>query len=151
MGNKPRNLVLSGLIKRRRDIKAKADYIAKQLVTLQEDVSALDKAICVIDPDFDLASIKPKRYIDPDRVLVPYQSEVTQLISDKNNPLTVAEICNKLIATGHPCESSADRKLMRDKIKNYLRRKVRRGWVIRENGRYRLCDTMIEARKPPAR
>jgi len=148
MEDKPRNLVLSGLIKRRRDIKAKADYLTKQINTLEQDVCALDKAIHVIDPDFDLTTIKPKRYIDPDRKLIAYQSEVTELLKDLDNPLTVAEICDRLIATGHPCESSADRKLMRDKIKNYLRRKVRRGWVVKENGRYRLCDSLVTAAEP---
>ena len=59
--SKPRNLVLSSLIKQRRDFQAKADYLTREVNTLQENVSALDKAIQVIDPDFDLGTIKPKR------------------------------------------------------------------------------------------
>ncbi len=142
--SKPRNLVISGLIKQRRDIQAKADYLTRELFALQENVAALDKAILVIDPTFNLGTITPKRYMDPDRRLIPYQSEVAQMISD--GPHTVAEICDKLIAAGHPCETSDERRMLRDKIKNHLTRKIKRGWVVKDGCRYRLTDELAAAR-----
>ncbi len=140
---KPPNVVVSGLIKRRRDIQAKSDYLTRQFLALQQDLDALDKSINIIDPTFDLKTIKPKQYLDPERKLLPYQSEVAQMLSDREKPLTLAEICDKLIEGGHPCESSEDRKKIRDKIKNHLVRKVKSGWIVKENSRYRLSDSLL--------
>jgi len=144
---KPPNVVVSGLIKRRRDIQAKSDYLTRQLFALQEDIAALDRSIRIIDSEFNLASIKPKKYIDPDKAPIPYQAEVAQMLSNPEKPLTVAEICDRLISNGHPCGSGKERAMMRDKIKNHLRRKMVRGWVVRENGRYSRCDDMAYPRK----
>ena len=144
MATKTNSFVIPGLIKRRRDIQAKADYLTRQLDSLSADLESLDKAIKVIDPDFDLSTIRPKQYIDPNRKLIPYQSEVMQMLGSRENLLTVAEICDELVKNGHPCNSVSDRARLRDKIKNYLRRKIRRGWVVKEGSRYRLCDSMLE-------
>ena len=63
-----------------------------------------------------------------------------------DSSLTVAEICEKLIAAGHPCGNSEECRKMRGKIKNYLMRKVKRGWVVKDGRRYRLSDELVAAR-----
>ncbi len=62
-----------------------------------------------------------------------------------DSPHTAPEICDKLIAAGHPCETSDERRMLRDKIKNHLTRKIKRGWVVKDGSRYRLSDELVAA------
>ena len=50
-----------GLVKRRRDLQAQADFVQGKLMALELDIVTLDNAIRLVDPKFDLSKIKPKR------------------------------------------------------------------------------------------
>ncbi len=53
--------VLSGLTKRRAELAGEADTLHTRLAQIATDVGHLDAVIRQFDPDYDLASIQPKR------------------------------------------------------------------------------------------
>jgi len=81
MANQSNKTIISGLVDRRRDLKAKADYHSRESSLLQADIATLDKAIHVIDPAFDLSAIKPKRYNKPPEYTMA-EKELSGLIAE---------------------------------------------------------------------
>ena len=137
MGKPIQPVVISGLVKRRRDLHAKADYLAKQLVVLRADIITLDNAIKVIDPDFDLKEIKPKRYHPPD-TFEPFQQSVMTALRNSSDYLAVAEVCDQLTDYGYQSLSKGDKKKLRDRLKAFLYRQTRRGWVEKRDAKFKL-------------
>ncbi len=51
--------VVSGLVRRRRELALEADTVRGQYEALLADVAALDRSILLFDPDFAIAAIAP--------------------------------------------------------------------------------------------
>jgi DNA-binding transcriptional ArsR family regulator len=51
--------VVSGLVRRRRELALEADIVRGQYEALLADVAALDRSILLFDPDTDIAAIAP--------------------------------------------------------------------------------------------
>ena len=54
--------VLSGLISKRTDIKSELDFLKSKIVEMENILNCLEVSINVFNPDFDLNTIKDKRY-----------------------------------------------------------------------------------------
>jgi len=138
MANQSNKTIISGLVGRRRDLKAKADYYSRESSLLQADIATLDKAIHVIDPAFDLSTIKPKRHNKPPTYTIDYQVEVIKLLRDSGRAWTVAELATEWQKRNSQALSQKDRDRMRDRIKNFLYRQAKKGFVIKEKDEFRI-------------
>ena len=58
----PETHVLSALIKKRSEIAGEIEYFEKQLKEHRENLISLDKTIHIFDPEYNISSIKNKRY-----------------------------------------------------------------------------------------
>lgn len=139
MANQSNKTIISGLVDRRRDLKAKADYHSRESSLLQADIATLDKAIHVIDPAFDLSAIKPKRYNKPPEYTIDYQIEVIKLLRDSGRAWTVAELATEWQKRNSQALSQKDRHRLRDRIKNFLLRQDKKGFVIKDKTKFRLA------------
>ena len=70
-----------GLIKQRRDLQAQADHVQQTLTSLNLDILTLDNAIKLMDPLFDLSTIKTKQYHATHQSLRDYQQRVIQYLT----------------------------------------------------------------------
>jgi len=139
MANQSNKTIISGLVGRRRDLKAKADYHARESRLLQADIVALDKAIHVIDPTFDLSTIKPTRFNKPPEYTIDYQIAVIKLLRDSGRGWSVAELATKWQKVNSQALSIKDRHKLRDRIKNFLYRQARKGFIVKEKDKFRLA------------
>ena len=134
--------MITALVKRRRDLQAKADYLDRQAVLLRTDMLALDNAIKVIDPDFNLSSIKIKRFTPQPEHRPHYQAVIIQLLRTSDRPMTIAELTTeyqKEYQKKYSCEfSQKERNKLRERIKGFMSRQLKKGFVAKEGPAYRL-------------
>lgn len=138
MANQSNKTIISGLVGRRRDLKAKADYHSRESSLLQSDIAALDKAIHIIEPAFDLSTIKPTRLNKPPKYTIDYQIAVIKLLRDSGRAWTVAEIATEWQKRNSQALSQKDRHKLRDRIKNFLYRQVEKGFIAKNGAKFRL-------------
>jgi len=90
--------VLAGLTKRRAELTGEADALRARLAQIGVDVGHLDAVIRQFDPDYDLASIRPKRRRGPD---VAGRGEMSRFIlgvlREATEPVTTQEVVRRLM------------------------------------------------------
>jgi hypothetical protein len=128
--------VLSGLARKRAELAGEADALRARLVQVGTDLGHLDAAIRLFDPDYDLASIRPKRLRDPDMARPGEMSRfVLDVLRGVAEPMPTPDIAARLIVERGL--DSADRKLARTLTKRVctaLRHQERRGTVQSRQG-----------------
>ncbi len=108
--------VLAGLTKRRAELTGEADTLKARLAQIGTDLGHLDAVICQFDPDYNLASIRPKRPRGPD---VAGRGEMSRFIlgvlRDATEPVTTQEVARRLMTErGQDME---DRRLVAQSMK----------------------------------
>ncbi len=85
--------VLSGLTKRRAELAGEADALRSRLVAIAADMVHLDAVIRQFDPDYNLASIRPKRPRGPDVAQRGERSRaLLGVLREAAEPLTTTEV-----------------------------------------------------------
>ena len=103
--------VLAGLTKRRAELSGEADALHARLALIATDIGHLDAVIRQFDPDYDLASIRPKRLRSPDTVGRGERSRaLLTVLRDAAEPITTADIVRQLMAKQG--QDAGDRRLL---------------------------------------
>ena len=130
--------VLSALAKRRAELAGEADALRTRLVAIAADMGHLDAVIRQFDPDYSIASVRPKRPRGPD---VARRGEMSRFVlgvlREATEPVPTGAIAARLMAERGM--DGSDRKRARDMAKRVamaLRHQERQGTVraIREEG-----------------
>ncbi len=91
--------VLSGLTKRRAELAGEAEALRVRLAAIGADIGHLDAVIRQFDPDYDLASIRPKRPRAQDGARPGEMSRfILGVLREVAAPITTAAIVQRLIA-----------------------------------------------------
>ncbi len=90
--------VVSGLVRRRRELALEADTVRAQYEALLADVAALDRAILIFRPEADLADIPPLKFTR--KAHWANRGEVTRAIIDTlrtaGEPLSTPELVGRV-------------------------------------------------------
>ena len=90
--------VVSGLVRRRRELALEADTVRGQYEALLADVAALDRAILIFRPEADLADIPPLKFTR--KAHWANRGEVTRAIIDTlrtaGEPLSTPELVTRV-------------------------------------------------------
>jgi hypothetical protein len=128
--------VLAGLTKRRAELAGEAAALRTQLAAIAADTGHLDAVIRQFDPDYDLASIRPKRPRGPN---VAGRGEMSRFVlgvlREATEPVPTGAIAARLMAERGM--DGQDRKRARDMAKRVvmaLRHQERQGTVRAEQG-----------------
>jgi hypothetical protein len=128
--------VLSALTKRRAELAGEAAVLRTRLATIATDMGHLDAVIRQFDPDYDLASIRPKRPRGPN---VAGRGEMSRFVlgvlREATEPVPTPAIAARLMAERGM--DGQDRKRVRDMAKRVamaLRHQERQGTVRAEQG-----------------
>lgn len=125
------NPVLSGLVRKRAELAGEVDALRARLAAIAADIGHLDATIRLFDPDYDLASIRPKRPRGPDVARPGEMSRfVLGVLRDATEPVPTPVIAARLMAERGT--DGQDRKLVRNVTKRVcmaLRHQERRGAV----------------------
>jgi len=130
------DFVLAGLTKRRAELTGEAHTLKARLAQIGIDVGHLDAVIRQFDPDYDLASIRPKRSRGPD---IAGRGEMSRFIlgvlREATEPVTTQEVTRRLMTErGQDME---DRRLVAQTTKRVgmaLSRQKANGAVRSEQG-----------------
>lgn len=91
--------VLSGLISKRTDIKSEIVFLKSKIQEMENILNCLDVSIKVFNPDFDLNSIKDKRYMKKSHFFK--HNEAFKLILDvlrkADKPITMFQITGEVM------------------------------------------------------
>ncbi len=138
--------VLSGLIRKRAEMTGEADALRARLAAIAANLGHVDAVIGLFDPDFDLASIRPKRPRAPDATKPGEMSRfVLDALREAGEPVPTPVMAARLMAERGMDDQ--DRKLMRAVTKRVgmtLRHQERRGTVQSEPGPGRVMLWRIE-------
>jgi hypothetical protein len=128
--------VLSALTKRRAELAGEAAALRARLSAIAADTGHLDAVIRQFDPDYNLASIRPKRPRGPD---VARRGEMTRFVlgvlREAQEPVPTGAIAARLMSERGI--DGSDRKRARDMAKRVamaLRHQERQGTVRAEQG-----------------
>ena len=91
--------VLAGLTKRRAELTGEAETLRARLAQIATDVGHLDAVIRQFDPDFNLASIQPKRPRTQDAAGRGEISRfVLQVLREATEPVATHDVARRLMA-----------------------------------------------------
>ncbi len=91
--------VLSGLTKRRADLTGEADTLRARLAQISVDVCHLDAVIRQFDPNYDLATIRPKRPRGPNVARPGEMSRfVLGVLREAKEPMPTPDIVARFMA-----------------------------------------------------
>jgi hypothetical protein len=128
--------VLAGLTKRRAEMAGEAAALRARLAAIAADTGHLDAVIRQFNPDYDLASIRPKRPRGPN---VAGRGEMSRFVlgvlREATEPVPTPAIAARLMAERGM--DGQDRKLVRNVAKRVamaLRHQERQGTVRAEQG-----------------
>ena len=132
--------VLSGLIKKRQDLQAQADYIRKQVVALDSQVETLGQAIKIIEPDFDQRSIRPKKaQHQSERFYVGQTSRlIANVLREATGPLTPACVADQVASQLNEELTDKQAERLGQRVRKTLYRLSVRGLVIKSSGGFSL-------------
>lgn len=104
--------VLSGLTKRRTELAGEAETLRSRLAQIATDVGHLDAVIRQFDPDYDLASIMPKRPRTQDAAGRGEISRfVLQVLREATEPVATHDVVRRLMTERG--QDAGDRQLVR--------------------------------------
>ncbi len=128
--------VLAGLTKRRAELTWEGDALRAKLASVATDLGHLDAVIRQFDPDYDLASIRPKRPRGPD---VARRGEMTRFVlgvlRDAAEPVPTSDLAARLMTERGM--DGQDRKLVEQitkRIVSTLRHQGQKGTVRSQPG-----------------
>ncbi len=128
--------VLAGLTKRRAELTGEGDALRAKLASVATDLGHLDAVIRQFDPDYDLASIQPKRPRGPD---VARRGEMTRFVlgvlRDAAEPVPTSDLAARLMTERGM--DGQDRKLVEritKRIVSTLRHQGQKGTVRSQPG-----------------
>ena len=89
-----KDVVLSGIIKKRNALARQAAALQEQHEALCLDIQTLDRAIRIFDPDFDLRTLKPKRKYSKNTLFRPGEQStvVIDIMRKAGKPMDTNEI-----------------------------------------------------------
>ncbi len=91
--------VLAGLTKRRAELSGEADKLHVRLAQIGTDLGHLDAVIRQFDPNYDLASIRPKRSRGPDVARPGEMSRfVLSVLREAAEPMLTTDIAARFMA-----------------------------------------------------
>ena len=104
--------VLAGLTKRRAELTGEAEALRSRLAQIATDTGHLDAVIRQFDPDFNLASIQPKRPRVQDAAGRGEISRfILQVLREATEPVATHEVVRRLMAERG--QDAGDRHLVR--------------------------------------
>ena len=128
--------VLLGLTKRRAELTGEADTLKAGLAQIGTDLGHLDAVIRQFDPDYDLASIRPKRPRGPDVARPGEMSRfVLGVLREAAEPMPTPDIAARFMAQRGM--DGQDRKLaerITKRIVSTLRHQAQKGTVRSQPG-----------------
>jgi hypothetical protein len=132
MGDSP---AIYGLVSKRAELAGRIIELQRELDTLSADVSTLDGAIKIIDPSYDLRSIKAKRKLTKNQFFGEHGEAsrfVLNALREAGEPLTTNQIAD--LAADRKHLGNADMKALRACILTTLSRQRVKG-IVAEMGR----------------
>ncbi len=128
--------VLAGLTKRRAELTGEADALRARLTQIGVDVSHLDAVIRQFDPEYNLASIRPKRPRGPDVAKPGEMSRfVLSVLREAAEPMLTTDVAARFMAQKNM--DGQDRKLVdriMKRIVSTLRHQGQKGTVRSQPG-----------------
>ena len=104
--------VLAGLTKRRAELSGEAEALRSRLAQIATDVGHLDAVIRQFDPDFNLASIQPKRPRTQDAAGRGEISRfILQVLREATEPVATHEVVRRLMTERG--QDAGDRQLVK--------------------------------------
>ena len=123
--------VLTGLVKRRAELSGEGDALRAKLARIAIDLGHLDAVIRQFDPEYDMATIRPKR---PQSLDAAKRGErgraVLDVLRKASEPITAAEMVRRVLVDQG--QDPKDHALVRQVAKRFetaLARQERRGVV----------------------
>ena len=108
--------VLAGLAKRRAELAGEAETLRVRLPQIATDVGHLDAVIRQFDPDYDLASIQPKRARPDDAAGRGEISRfIMKVLREATEPVATHEMVRRLMTERG--QNTEDRRLVKNPMK----------------------------------
>ena len=128
--------VLSALIEKRREMAGQIDVRNKEIKAIKADMAAIDQAIKVFDPEFDIRTIKGKVIRKPNAYFARGESTALLLdvLREAKRPLTTTEIVDEAARRKGYSFESIDRRGFTASLFMVLKRLEGRG-VIAQAGK----------------
>lgn len=125
---------IQGLVTKRRELASRIDELRRELVALEHDLSTLDGAIKIIDPGFDLRTIRPKRRVRANKFFANGEASrfVLSVLREAREPISTYDIADLAVAKKGFVDP--DIKALRACILTTLSRQRKKGVVV-EMGR----------------
>ena len=127
---------VTGLIEKRRDLSGRIEHYKDEIKALKIDLAAIDSALKIFDPEFDIRTIKPKEIRKINRWF--YKGESTKLLMDilreADKPLSTTEIVDLAAAHKGYSFDDVDRKSFTSSIFTTLKRFEEKG-IAKQLGR----------------
>ena len=88
---------ISDLIEKRRELSGQVEHYKDQIKVVKADLAAIDAAIKIFDPEFDLRTIKPKGIRSINQFFAHGESTtlLMDLLREAAKPLTTTEIVDE--------------------------------------------------------
>ncbi len=110
--------VLTGLVKRRAELSGEGDALRTKLARITTDLGHLDAVIRQFDPEYDMATIRPKR---PQGTEVAKRGERSRVLLDvlrkASEPITATEVVRRVLVVQG--QDPADKALVRQVSKRF--------------------------------
>jgi len=118
------SLLLSGLVKKYRDLTAEQSHHQKLADELNVQARIIHQAIKIADPDYDLNQIKPKRYYRQPVTLKGREAQrmLLDVPRDAEKPLTLGQIMVAIDRRCQPKIAGKERGKHRDRLRKCLER-----------------------------
>lgn len=128
--------LVSGLVTKYRSLSAELTHHATRAQELEGQVDTLAKAIKVVDPDFDLRTIRPKRFRQGPKSAAGKQTErhLFDALRTAESALTLGEIMVYIQKIIPEKLDSKQRGKLRNRVREGIKRNIDCG-VIEEAGR----------------
>ena len=146
---KPQPLLISGLVKHRRDLAAKLDHHQQLVQQLRAEIITVDGTIRSVDPEFDFGTIKRKLYRSPlPEDYRTFQFDLVRILRESDHYLSVGDICAQLPNYKFDELSPKDRRVLRDRVKGYLYRQMKKGRVHKQGANFKLLSPLVIDESP---
>jgi hypothetical protein len=129
--------VIAALVERRREIMRELAYLQQEARSCEESISHIDATIRLLDPQFDLSQLAPKKSVIEDNVFRPGEAPLLALdvLRERRRPLSTTELTKAILELrGSPRLSPRQFEMLNRKLNSALNSQFRRG-VLRKVGR----------------
>lgn len=130
-------VAVSALVDRRREVQREIAYLASEIKRCEEAIQHIDATIHLLQPEYDLTRLKPKKFFVEDSIFYPGETPtlVLEILRAAGRPMTTPEITREMLARkGSPELTKLQHERLNAKENAALNTKFRQRLVCKSGG-----------------